>query len=79
MTTARDRLDPTPVLVGGAGLVPWSVLCWLRAAERLGVQFRVVGATLQSQPGLPPVAQEFMETHASELRRVLEALPPRVM
>jgi len=79
MTTERDRLDMTPVLVGGAGLVPWNVLCWLRAAERLGVQFRVVGDTLQSEPGLPPVAQEFVETHAAALRRLVLATPARVM
>ena len=79
MTTERDRLDTTPVLVGGAGLVPRNVLCWLRAAERLGVQFRVVGDTLQNTPGLPPVAQQFVDTHVAELRRLVLATPAWVM
>jgi hypothetical protein len=79
MTTERNRLDTTPVIVGGAGLVRWNVLCWLRAVERFGVQFRVVGDTLQNDPGLPPVAQEFVDTHADELRRLVLATPARVM
>jgi hypothetical protein len=75
----RDRIDTTLVLVAGAGLVPWNVVCWLRAASRLGVQFRVVGDTLENDTVLPPVAQEFVDSHGDELRRLLRAMPKRVM
>lgn len=85
-TTERDQHDTTPVLVGGAGLVPFHVLTWLRAAERLGVRFRVVGDCLEHEPGefsrigsLPPPALEFLQAHADELRRVVLATPTTVM
>lgn len=85
-TTERDRHDTTPVLVGGAGFVPFHVLTWLRSVERLGVRFRVVGDCLEHEPGefsciggLPPPAQEFLSQHADELRRVVLATPTVLM
>jgi len=86
MTTERARNDPTPVAIAGAGLIPWKVLTWLCAAERFGVKFRVVGNRLEYElgefaciDGLPPPAQEFVDTHADELRRLVLATPARVM
>jgi hypothetical protein len=79
MPTNGDSLDATPVLVGGAGLVRWNVLCWLRAVERLGIRFYIVDDMLHNDPGLPPVAQRFVRTHSDELRRLVLATPARVM
>ena len=84
--TERERDDATPVAIAGAGLVPWRVLTWLRAAERFGVKFRVVGSRLEYEPGefacvdgLPPPALEFLAEHGDEVRRVVLATPARVM
>lgn len=84
--TTRERDDATPVAIAGAGLIPWGVLTWLRAAERFGVKFRVVGNRLEYEPGefacidgLPPPAQEFLADHADELRRLVLATPAAVM
>ena len=86
MTTQRGRDEATPVAIAGAGLIPWKVLTWLRAAERFGVKFRVVGNRLEYEPGefacidgLPPPAREFVDTHADDLRRLVLATPARVM
>ena len=84
--TQRERDEPAPVAIAGAGLIPWHVITWLRAAERFGVTFRVVGNRLEYEPGqfacingLPPPALEFMAKHTDELRRVVLATPTRVM
>jgi hypothetical protein len=77
MTMTTDDRDV--VVVGGVGLVPFEVLRWLRAAERLGVRFRVVEDRLEHDPRLPSVAQAFVEEHADTLRRLVQVVPPRVM
>ncbi len=84
--TQRERDEATPVAIAGAGLIPWHIITWLRAGERFGVRFRVVGTRLEYEPGqfacidgLPPPALEFMAKHADELRRVVLATPTRVM
>jgi len=64
---------------GGAGLITWKVLTWMRAAERLGVRFSIIDDELVMEPGLPPISEAFIQTHASELRRLVLATPPGVM
>jgi hypothetical protein len=85
-TTMECARDDAAVAIAGAGMIPWRVLTWLRAVERFGVKFRVVGKRLEYEPGqfacidgLPSPAREFLAEHADELRRVVLATPPRVM
>ncbi|WP_291988218.1 hypothetical protein [Luteitalea sp.] len=84
MTHERD--EAAEVAIAGAGLVRWRVVTWLRAAERFGVTFRVVGNRLEYDlgqfaciDGLPAPARAFLAEHADELRRVVLATPSRVM
>jgi hypothetical protein len=73
------EVKDTLVTVMGAGLVPWTVLRWLCAVQRVGVRLRVEGEVLSIHPTLPPVGQEFVDAHAADLRRVLLATPDRLM
>ena len=81
-----ERDDLTPVVVAGAGQVPWKVLRWLRAADRFGVRFAVrqnrlvvVDVGEFKVVGLPPEAKSFVAAHNADLRRVLAAVPPHIM
>ena len=79
MTTQTQATAAVTVVVSGAGAVPMEVLAWLGACSRFSTFSVDDAGRVVATPRLPPPSRKFLVVHEDAVRRVLNAVPPRVM